>query len=196
MGYEKRGIDPGPPNGSNQQAENDDHYSEYVYNDTSGGLSIGMPLYKDVTDSGEFNASNNKYATLATFKTAGVVTRSGGTVVLGTNASAGANLTCVGLYQPENPSELPVNGQVVRVLDRGSGVVSAQSPAGGAAGTVGGSMIASAAVKQAVPGARSTGLNIGIFTATRASVTPAAALAGLTAASATVTLVNCFVALG
>jgi hypothetical protein len=196
MGYERRGIDPGPNasvySGSGQLAENDVHFTEYVYNDTAGALTIGLPVYKDLTDAGEFNASNNKYATLLTYQTTGANTvRSGGRVVLGTNANAGslATISCVGIYQPENPGEIPVPGQVIRVLDRGEGVVSAQSPAGGAAGLVGSLLVASVAVKQAVPSAAKVpGITIGNILATRTFTTVGSSV--FAAASATVTFVN------
>jgi len=196
MGYERRGIDPGPPNGSAQLAENDAHFTEYVYNDTTGLLLFGEPVYKDMTDAGEFNSSNNAYASLLTYQTSGSNTvRTGGRIVTGTNANAGSagNEVCVGIYQPLNPAESPVIGQVIRVLDRGCGVISAQSPAAGSAGVVGGTLISSVAVRDAVPGARSSGLNIGVLLATRTFVAVGSQI--FAAASAARTLCNAFIAL-
>lgn len=183
MGYERRGIDAT----SAQMAENDAHFTEYVYNDVNGPATYGQPLYKDVTDAAEFNSANPTTALVPATQ------RTGGRVVRGTSANAGPNLTCVGIYQPSSPSETATVGSVVRVLDRGVGIASVQSPAGGAAGNVGSAIIASAAVNDCVPAARATGLNIGVILATRALV----AVGGnvVAAASAVAALVNVFVSL-
>jgi hypothetical protein len=169
-------------------AEGDKWFWDYVYDDTSGALSLGMPLYVEVTDAAEFNTDPTTGLSTVGIK------NTGGNVVLGTNAAAGANLVCVGLFQPTNRNSLPNKGDSVRVLAWGRGIVSAQSPGGGAAGLVGSNLIASAAVKQAVPGARASGVNIGILLATGAVVTTGSQL--FAAASAAANLYNCFVALG
>jgi hypothetical protein len=179
MPYGMRGFTP-----SGTGAEGDKFFAEFVYNDTSGALSYGQPVYVDTTDAAEFNNLGTTAFTAATKPT-------GGNVVLGTNANAGANLTCVGVFQPTNPGELPVKGDPIRVLMYGRGVASVQSPAAGAAGNVGSAIIASAAVKDAVPGARAAGLIIGIILATRGVVTVGTQV--IAAASATSTLVNAFV---
>lgn len=168
-------------------AEGDKIFADFIYNDTSAALSIGVPVYVDSTDAAELNTDATTGLTTAGIK------NSGGKVVLGTNANAGANLTCVGVYQPSNRNDLPALGDPIRVLVWGRGLVSVQSPAAGAAGTVGGYVIASAAVKQAVPGARAVGVTIAMLLASRAVVAVGAQL--LAAASATPLLYNGFVVL-
>jgi hypothetical protein len=183
MGYSPRGID----GVSAQTAFGDSQFYEFVYNDVAGNLTVGKPVYVDVTDAAEFNLYYSPTALIP------ATVRSGGKVVLGTNAKAGANLLCVGIFQPfdQNPGLIPVNGDVIRVLAYGRGVASVQSPAAGAAGTVGGGLIASAAVTDAIPGVRTTGINIGVILATRAFVT--AGSTPVAAAGAVATLVNVFV---
>jgi hypothetical protein len=188
-GYGPRGIDPGSNTGNSQNAFGDVQYYEFVYNDVSGSLSIGMPVYVDVRDAAEWNS---KYSATALSPTAG---RTGGNVVLGTTAAGvGTNPLCVGLFAPDdqNIGLLPNKGDVIRVLAFGRGIVSAQSPAAGSAGNVGSNLVASTVVAQAVPGARSTGLNIGILLATRTFVANTNTI--FAAASATTTLANVFVA--
>ncbi len=183
MGYSPRGID----GVSAQTAFGDSQFYEFVYNDVAGNLTVGKPVYVDVTDAAEFNSYYSGTALSP------AVVRSGGKVVLGTNAKAGASLVCVGIFQPfdQNPGLLPVPGDTIRVLMFGRGVVSAQSPAAGAAGLVGGNLIASTVVTDAVPGARASGLNIGVLLATRTFIAQATQI--IAAASATSTLCNCFV---
>lgn len=198
MGYEKRGIDPGPNasafSGSNTMSENDVHFTEYVYNDVTATLLFGEPVYKSFLDAAEFNATNTKYS-LANTGLSPAATRTGGTVLCGSTVGVGtAGLEiCVGIYQPENFGEVPQKGQVIRVLDRGVGVISAQSPAAGSAGVVGGNLIASVAVNDAVPGARASGVNIGSLCATRTFLTIGTQI--FAAASAVRTLCNAFIML-
>lgn len=182
MGYGPRGL----PSVTGPTAEGDKFFTEYVYNDTSGALSYGQPVYVDTTDAAEFNKTGTTALTPAASNT-------GGMVLLGTNTNAGAaaNILCVGVFQPSNPAELPNKGDTIRVLTWGRGVASVQSPAAGAAGNVGTPIIASQAVKDAVPGTRSAGLNIGIILATRTFV--AVGNTVIVAASATSTLVNAFI---
>jgi hypothetical protein len=182
MPYGQRTFNP-----SGSSAEGDKFFGEFVYDDVSGNLTIGKPVYAEVLDAAEYNNLNSSTAlTPATSPT-------GGKVVLGTNAAAGANLTCVGVYQPGNPGDKPNKGDSIRVLINGRGIVSAQSPAAGAAGTVGGTLIASAAVTDAVPGARAAGITIGTLLATKTFVTAGVQI--FAAASATATLCNAYVSL-
>lgn len=96
------------------------------------------------------------------------------------------------MFQPDNPGELPKNGDTIKVLVWGRGIVSAQSPAAGAAGNVGSALIVSTAVVDAVPGARAPGLNIGVLLATKTFLANGNAI--FAAASATRTLCNAFIA--
>lgn len=141
MGFEKRVL------GTGTVAEADEHFTEYQYDDASGSLTIGKPLFVNVTDAGEYNTLN---ATTAI--TGGV--RSCGKVVLSTNANAGRY---VGVYAPTSPSDKPNKGDIVRVCDRGPCIASVQSPAAGNAGNVGTDLVASTAVTDLVPAAAAGG---------------------------------------
>lgn len=162
--------------------EGDKMFMQFVYNDANGGISIGQPVCVDVTDAAEFNNLN------ATTALNPATNASGGKVVASTNANAGP---CVGVYQPSNPNETPNNGDTIRVLVEGRGLISAQSPAAGAAGDVGSVLVKSAAVKDAVPGAAVAAGTIGIILATGAHVAQGAVV--FAAASAVKTLVNGYV---
>jgi hypothetical protein len=182
-GSTPRGIDAV----STQTAFGDIYWYEYQYDDTSGSLLIGKPLYVECTDAAEYNSADTGTALSP------AAARTGGKVVLGTNANVGASVVPVGVYLPKNRNDAPSKGDVVRALAWGRGIVSAQSPAAGSAGNVGGAIIASTTVTDAVPGARAAGLNIGVLLATGTHV--AAGNQIFAAASATLTLCNGFVAL-
>lgn len=183
MAAEKRVL------GTGTVAEADQHYTEYQYNDTSGSLTVGKPLFVDVTDAGEFNAVNSNTALSP------AVNRSNGKVVLSTNANAGR---FVGIFAPLSPSDKPNKGDIIRVCDRGITIVSAQSPAAGNAGNVGVDLVASTAVTDLVPaaaaGGPATALPSGF--AGQLLATGSHTAIGNTifaAASATATLCNAFV---
>jgi len=175
--------------GTGSGAEGDKFFWQYIYNDVTGSLTNGMPLYADVRDAAEYNNLNTNT------KLAPAAAATGGRVVLGTTAAGvGTNATCVGVYQPVNPGDKPANGDSIRVLMFGRGVVAAQSPAAGAAGLVGSKLIASTAVVQAVPSAAPVlDLTIGTILATATFLANGNAI--FAAASATPTLVNAFVKL-
>lgn len=188
MGYSNRVF-----SATGAAAEGQKTYDEYIYNDVTGSLSIGKPLYVDVRDAGEFNGGFGGLAITAT-KLSPVTQPTGGRVVLGTTAAGvGANATCVGIYAPNSISDRPANGDPVRVITMGRAIVSAQSPAAGAAGLVGSKLIASTAVTDAVPGAAVVDLTLGTILATATFV--AAGNSIFAAASATATLINAFVKL-
>src|SRR5271166_2643622 len=129
---------------SGVQAEGDKQFIEAVYNGTAALGTLGIPMYKDVTDAAEWN-SNYSGSALSP-----AVAASGGKVVLSTSANAGANPIPVGIYQPLNLNEVAVVGAVIRLQSSGSALVSTQSPAAGTAGTVGALLITSTTVIQAV----------------------------------------------
>jgi hypothetical protein len=180
-------------NPAGDRAEGDKLFGQYVYADAGAAVTIGIPLFVAPLDAAEFNT---KIASTA-ITTAGEV-RTGGQVVRSTNANVGAAPQCVGLNAPENPGEslalgtnsLPAN---VRVLMWGRGIVSAQSPAAGSAGLVGGTGILSTTVVQVVPGTAAVGTTIGIFLSSTSVTTIGGSL--FAAASATVGLYNFFVRL-
>lgn len=174
--------------GTGSGAEGDKLFAYFIYNDVSGSLTNGIPVYADIRDAAEYNNLNT------TTKLSPAVAATGGKVMLGTSLpGGGANLTVVGVYQPVNPGDKPNNGDVIRCLVFGRGVVSAQSPAAGAAGNVGSKLVATAAVVQAVPGAAVVDQTIGTILATGTNIAYGNTI--FAAASATATLVNAFVKL-
>jgi len=140
----------------------------------AGTMAFGQPVCVDTTEAGEDNSIYTKAGgiTAGTYNnlpTCGAFCRS-------TNSLAGPNLLCVGIYQPLNTNGSSTattapNFSIIRIQIFGRGVVSAQSPAGGSAGKTDGIIIASATVADAVPGAASYGLTIGILLATGAVIT-------------------------
>jgi len=170
------------------QAEGDKTFVECVFNGTSGTLTIGIPVYKDVTDAAEWNAL------LGATQLSPAVVATGGRALLSTAANVGANPICLGIYQPLSIGDKPNNGDVIRVQNAGAAVVSTQSPAAGSAGVVGGTLITSVTVVQAVPGAAAITKTLGILLATSTFITTGATI--FAAASATVRLCNFYVFLG
>lgn len=174
--------------GTGTVAEGDKLYAEVQYNDASGSLTIGKPLFVDVTDSAEYNSRN-----ASTAVTNGTPTNR--KAVLSTNGNAGRFL---GVYAPLSPSDKPNKGDIVRILVWGDGIVSAQSPAAGNAGNVGVDLVASTAVTDLVPaaaaGGPATALPAGFagqLTATGSHTAIGATI--FASASATATLCNAFV---
>jgi len=197
MGYEKRGIDGGageagvPASTLYQLAENDTHYTEYVYNDVSGSLTVGMPVFIDVRDAGEWN---NRYSGTALTTTTGAT---GGRVVLGTTAAGtGSNLICVGVFAPTNLQEKPNQYDVIRVCDRGRTLVSAVSKASGTAVLVGDVLIV-----DTTPGVnlvsghntRTTGITVAYAVATSAALASGSTIISVPGSGSTVALVNAHV---
>ncbi len=184
MGFEARGIDPGPTSsqgGSAVLAANDLHYSEYVYGDVSGSLLAGMPLYASVLDAGEWNQG-------LTVPTA----NSGGIVLLGTTTGA-TNLICVGVYAPESLNATPAKGDVIRVVDRGIAKVLASAKTGGTSVKVGDILIV-----DVTPGiyalsngnTKLTGSTIGVALATAAAITSGASIIAVPGSASTQLLIN------
>lgn len=199
MGYELRGIQTGagtagvPNANAGTQAENDKHFTEYVYNDVSGSLTIGMPVYLDVRDAAEWN---NAYSGTALTSGLGAT---GGRVVLGaTAAGTGANLVCVGVYQPNNINEAPNKFEVIRVLDRGRGLVQVTAKTAGTAVLVGDVLI-----NDTTPGnnllsghnTRTAGNIVGYAVATSAAVASGNSIVAVPGSGATTQLINGFVCL-
>lgn len=194
MPYGERVFNP-----SGDRAEGDKLFEQSVFFGTSGTLTIGMPVYKDLTDAAEFNS---KVAATAQSNTAntnvyvnGVFIRTGGRVVLGTSPLTNIN-GIVGIYAPENPADKPNQGDPIRILVYGEGIVSAISQTANAnAITVGSVLVASTALVNGVaagntPLVRQT---LGIVLATGAAYTVGATLTGGAAAANAAILVNAFV---
>lgn len=197
MGTEQRGIDPGAgqlgvPNATaGQLATNDVHFTEYVYSDVSGSLTIGMPLFVDVRDAGEWN---NLYPGTALTSGLGAT---GGRVVLGTTAAGtGANLIFVGIYAPTDYSSKPNQYNVVRVCDRGRCLASVSAKASGTAVLVGDILAI-----DTTPGAnlisthntRTTGITAGYALATLAALASGNSIVPIPGSGVTTQLINMFV---
>lgn len=106
-------------------AEGDKQYIFGVYNDVSGNLTGFMPVYKDLSDSAEYDSLVS-----TTALTAGLLIgkATAGRVVLGNNylangggagASAGTSAPFVGVYSPTNPNDRPSTGDVIRITKFG-----------------------------------------------------------------------------
>jgi hypothetical protein len=106
-------------NASGDRAEGDKLFGQYVYNDTSALLSIGLGLFVDLRDAAEFNAK------LAATAISPAIVRTGGNVCRAeTAAGTGPNIVTAAVYAPENPGDLPSIGDIVRGLMYGRGIVS------------------------------------------------------------------------
>ena len=173
--------------GTGTVAEGDVLFADFTYNDATGSLTIGKPVFFDVTDAAQYNTVGS------TGKD--TVTRSNGKVVLSTNANAGR---FKGIYDPQNTAEKPNKGDLIRVRVFGIGVASVQSPAAGNAGKVGTIVTASTAVTDLVPSATQASPTAaeqageaGVIVASPGvNATVAIGTQLIAAASATATLVN------
>lgn len=152
------------------QAESEKTFTDFVYNDTSADLTIGMPVYFDVTDAAEFNTLYPATAVTGS----GAQTRSGKRVVLGVNANAGA---LAGIFQPDSYGSAPSKGDVIKCLVDGPGIVHASQVATtGTQITVGASLIGNTANNFAVVGTAALNETVGIALATGATVSNAAVI--------------------
>lgn len=117
-------------NGGN--AEGDKGFFQIVYNDTTGSLTIGMPIYADCTDAAEYNGLNN------TTKLSPAAANTGGYGVLGTNTdNVSTNLVFIGVFASNNPSAKPAKGDAIRCCVFGRYLASAVAVAAGTAVLVG-----------------------------------------------------------
>jgi hypothetical protein len=184
MPYGTRVFMPGP----GPSAEGDKEFIYRVYNDTSNDLTNGMPVYDDVTDAAEFNGN------LAATAISPAIPNTGGNCVLGTNANAGP---VIGVYQPENPNELPAKGATIRILVRGRGVVSAVAAAAGTAVLVGDYLIANSTYTSAESGHVTAvlGKTIGVALATGTAVASGNSIIAVPGSGTTVGLVNATITL-
>lgn len=108
-------------NASGDRAEGDKFFEQSVSN--TAGLTVGLPVYKDLTDAADLNA---KYAQTAL---SSLAPRTGGKVVLSNSALTNI-FAWAGVYSPENPGDLPAVGDIVRVLCYGESIISAISETG------------------------------------------------------------------
>jgi len=184
MGFEPRGIDPGPTSsqgGSALLAFNDLHLTEYVYGDATGSLLVGMPVFCSVLDAGEYNEGLTV-----------PVANSGGIVLLGTTTGA-TNLICVGVFWSDSVNAKPNKGDVIRVADRGIAPVLASAKTGGTSVKVGDILIV-----DTTPGiyalsngnTKVAGNTIGVALATAAAITSGASIIAVPGSSSTQLLIN------
>ena len=165
-------------------------FEQSVFNGVSGTLSIGMPLFKDVTDAADFNSKIAQTALVTTPPTP----RTGGRVVLATSANTTVG-AFAGLYAPENPGDRPNQGDTVRVCIYGEAIASAISLATQPAITIGSLLgiatnTTSCIALGATPAPR---VVVGVVLATGTGLTNGSTPAGGGAALAVAILVNCFV---
>jgi hypothetical protein len=165
------------PSLSSMTAEGDKLYSWAIYNDTSGALSLGIPLYIDTSDAGEWNVQfGGSTGTALASGSVNYKIQTAGKVVLSTNIAASGSPCCVGTYAPEQGfGYKPQKGEKIRILTWGRGVVSvAVKGSGGQVISVGGRLIVSttgAATTSAIQGSATTALNIGTVLATSSYLT-------------------------
>jgi hypothetical protein len=191
MPYGERVINP-----AGDRAEGDKLFEQSVYWGPSGSLSIGMPVVKDVTDAAEWNTKLTATALVgvsASFVVPPGVVRTGGRALLTTGANGSIN-GFVGVYAPENPADRPNQGDIIRVLVYGEGIVSAISQTGNANALTVGSLLGLLATQTSAialgntPVARQT---VGLVLATTTALTTGAVIQA--AAGNVAVLVNCFV---
>lgn len=199
MGFEERVVDPGPNStqgGSNATAANDIHLDYYLYSGTTGSLTYGMPVFRDVTDAAEYNNSANSRAIPATVLSPNKPATCGN-VVTATDSTA-TNLVCVGIFYSDDVNSVPVKGTVIRVCDRGIVPVLASAKTGGTSVKVGDILIV-----DATPGTAAlsngntfvTGRTIGQAVATGTAQTSGASIIAVPGSGATTQLINASVKL-
>jgi hypothetical protein len=185
-GYGPRGI--GAVSG--QMAAGDKHLFEFQYNDTSGSLSIGMPLFVDVTDAAEWN---NLWTTTALSPAAGAT---GGKVLLSTNSNA-TNSYYVGIFAPDdqNVGLLPAKGDVVRVAFFGRFPVSVAAKASGTAVLVGDILITDTTQTSLLSGHNTytAGKTAAIALATSTAVATTNSIVAVPGSGTTTAVINGFV---
>lgn len=182
------------PSTSPYRAEGDKLFAYAQYNDVTGSLTVGMPVYLDVRDSAEFNVQYTTTSLPASSVNYNMQTP--GNVVLGTtSAGTGSTLTCMGVYAPTNPSVAPANGSIIRVLVQGRGLVAVSVHSGATAATVGVKLIASASYTGAVPGTAAVGQVIGTITATGSATASTNSIFAVPGAGTTVGVLNAYVSL-
>lgn len=171
-------------------AEGDKLFTYGIYNDTTGNLTMGMPLYKDCTDAAEWN---NRYSTTALSP---AVQATGGNMVLGTNAAA-TNLFCVGVYQPQNPQDKPSKGDAIRIQIWGAALISACAKASGTAVKVGDILITDSSQTSVLSGHNTytVGAVVGYALATGTLVASGNTIIAVPGSSATTQVINGFVKL-
>jgi hypothetical protein len=185
-------------NPSGDRAEGDKLFEQSVFWGTSGTLTIGMPVMKDLTDAAEFNTKLSLTALTGSptsFPTPPGIIRTGGRVVLATNANTTVN-GIVGIYAPENPAELPNQGDPIRILVYGEGIVRAISQTGNANALAVGGLLGVLATQTAAIALGTTAAlrqTIGIILATGSVSTVGSTLTGGTAAANAAILLNAFV---
>lgn len=169
-------------------AEGDNLYGQGIYNDTTGNLTVGMPLFYDVTDAAQFNGNiGGQYGSTALSP---AVVPSGGNFLLSTNANAGANPLMIGIYQPDNPSDVPAKGAPVKFVVLGRCVASAAAKTAGTAVTVGGVLTIDTTQTSLLAVAAAIRIFAGIALATKTFLTSGTTIIAVPGSGTTTALVN------
>jgi hypothetical protein len=173
-------------NASGDRAEGDKLFEQSTSNVAAGSLTYGMPLSKDLTDAAEFNAK------LAATALNPAAVRTGGKLVLPTSANTNVN-SFAAIYQPENPSDRPAPGDIIRCLVYGEGIVSAISETANGNALKVGDVLVVKATQTSLSTAAQTPVarqSVAVVCATGAALTVGAQIAA--AGSNVATLVNAF----
>lgn len=169
------------------QAESEKEFTDFVYNDTSGNLTVGLPVYLDVTDSAEFNTIYSGTAVSGS----GSQTQSGKRVVLGTNANAGR---LAGIFQPDTIGTKPNKGDVIKCLIWGPGLVSAAAKSSGTAVKVDSPLVGDTSQTSLLASASpALGNSAGQATATGTAISPATTIISVPGSGTTTQIINAFV---
>jgi hypothetical protein len=164
-------------------------YTSATYSGISGSLSIGMPVFVNTLDAAQYNTVFTNTALVSS----SAPVQDCGSVILGVVAGSGASPTCIGVYQPENPSDKPLNQDTIRILVYGYGVVSAVAIASGTAVTVGANLLISSTNNNALVGAPVVKQNIGTVLATKSAITLGSSVIAVPGSGSTTALVNAFI---
>lgn len=168
--------------------EGDKSFAFFQYNDASGSLTLGMPVYIDVTDAAEFNAL------YAGTKLSPAAAQTNGKVVLGANANA-VNLVFAGIFQPDDFNEAPAKGATIKVLIRGRGLVSAAAKTAGTAVLVGDLLITDSTQDSLLSGhdTYTVGKTVAVALATATAVASGASIIAVPGAGTTTEVINAYV---
>lgn len=105
------------------------------YNDTSGTMVPYMPVYKDLSDSAEYNVQGPVPITVGTNNNTVQFgqnqKQSAGRVVTASNFNAGTFPQLLGAYTPEVPGTRPSTGDIIRITRWGPtpvGISGGQAP--------------------------------------------------------------------
>ncbi len=114
-------------------AEGDKLYWSFQYSGASGSLTAFMPVFKDFSDSAEWDSLNSTTKFIA--PAVPLNTQTAGKATVGTDFNAGSTQAAgflplpLGVYSPINPNDKPSTGDIIRVIRTG-GITPVQISAG------------------------------------------------------------------